>query len=351
MRSRGGLWTLSARSWLAIFAVAISVLGGWVGISAVQTADHPLTGGPVAGGVPTPGSGGGTPAFESPGTVPAEPVAALSIVQPPLLGKSAVEVLALLPVRDADTSADYQRTVQFGEAWLDVDANGCSTREDILLRDLSDTVLNGCKVMSGRVVDPYSGRLIEFIRGNDTSMLVQIDHIVALYNAWTTGAQQLSFDERVRLANDPTNLFAVSEETNQSKGAGDAASWMPPNPAVHCEYAARQISVKYAYDLWVTAAERNALADVLRVCPGQPAYRSSLGSNTPVLGFASNPQPTATATPAPTTPATEPGTSGGSVYYENCSAAYAAGVSNIPQGAPGYRPELDQDRDGIACEG
>lgn|GEM_PF-6382300 len=345
MTPRGSLWTLSTRAWCAILAVLISALGGWVGVSAAQFADAPQVA--TANPAPSAPSSVGTPAIEgaaedSAAEAELSAAPALALAQPPLLGKTAAEVLALLVVREPDSGADYQRTQQFGEAWMDVDGNGCSTREDILLRDLGDTVLNGCKVMSGAFVDPYSGRAIDFVRGNDTSMLVQIDHVVALYNAWMTGAQHLTQDQRQRLANDPTNLLAVSEATNQSKGAADAATWLPPFAGVHCEYAARQISVKYAYDLWVTSAERDALASVLRACPEQPAYRSGLGSS--VRTFGSTP-------PAATPPAAEPTTPSANVYYENCSAAYAAGVSRIPRGAPGYRPELDRDDDGIACEG
>lgn len=337
----GGIWTLSTRAWGAIFVVVISALGGWVGFSATRAVDHPLTqpGASTTGGAST-------------GSDTELAAAALAIQQPPLLGQTAAEVLALLVVRDPDDGSEYQRTRHFGQAWLDVEGNGCSTREDILLRDLSDAVRNGCKVMSGTFVDPYSGAVTEFIRGNDTSSLVQIDHIVSLYNAWTMGAQHLTQDQRQRLANDPTNLLAVSQETNQSKGSGDAANWLPPFAAVHCEYAARQISVKFAYDLWVTSAEHDALADVLRTCPDQPAYRSWLPSATQPLGIAGLPPSTQTppSTTVPSPPATSPEGDGGAVYYPNCAAAYAAGVSDILAGAPGYRPELDGDKDGIACE-
>lgn len=39
-----------------------------------------------------------------------------------------------------------------------------------------------------------------------------------------------------------------------------------------------------------------------------------------------------------------------SVYYRNCAAARAAGASPILRGEPGYRPQLDADGDGVACE-
>ncbi|GAA2086687.1 DUF1524 domain-containing protein [Pseudolysinimonas kribbensis] len=343
MNRGGGLWTLSARGWFGVFAAVIAALLIWVCVSTAQPSASAV-GSPGAQVPAAPGtSGSGTdPTDSSPS--PAPTPSGLSIVEPPRLGKTAVQVLALLPVRSLDSGAGYQRTQKFGEAWMDVDGNGCDTRDDILKRDLKDIVLNACKVMSGAFIDPYTGKPMTFTRGNDTSAFVQIDHMVALLDAWTTGAQELSQDQRQRLANDPTNLLAVSDRTNQQKSAADAASWLPPFAAIHCEYAARQISVKYAYGLWVTRAEHNALAAVLRSCPDQPAYRSSLGTSV------TSRTPTPTASPTNVRGLVGGGT-GTAPYYDNCSAAYAAGVSRIARGAPGYRAELDRDDDGIACEG
>ena len=339
MNRRGGFWTLSGRGWLAAFAVVIALLGVWVGVDATHPTSATASGGNVgsASSVSVT-SGGGTlaPAADTP-TTDSSKTSSAALVEPPLLGKTAVAVLALLPIRGADSGANYQRTQDFGEAWLDVDRNGCDTRDDILLRDLKNTVLDGCKVMSGKFVDPYTGQPMSFTRGNDTSTLEQVDHMVALMDAWTTGAQHLTQDQRERLANDPTNLLAVSARTNEAKSDADAAKWLPPFVAMHCEYAARQISVKYAYGLWLTKPEHDALVAILRSCPDQPAYRSSLGA---VEG---------SRTPAPTASPTDSG--GSVVYYASCSAAYAAGVSNIQRGAPGYRSALDGDADGIACEG
>jgi hypothetical protein len=76
-----------------------------------------------------------------------------------------------------------------------------------------------------------------------SSSLVQIDHIVALGNFWQTGAQQLSSERRRDLANDPLNLWAVSGVTNQQKGAGDPATWLPANKSIRCMYVARQVAV------------------------------------------------------------------------------------------------------------
>ncbi|MFF2773071.1 DUF2510 domain-containing protein, partial [Streptomyces bacillaris] len=119
---------------------------------------------------------------------------------------AAVDVLATLPVKGKAASTGYARTTDFGAAWLDVDHNGCDTRNDILARDLTGAVKQGsCTVVRGTLANSYTGQTIDFVRGATTSALVQIDHIVPLQNAWVTGAQQLTQAQRVSLANDPLN--------------------------------------------------------------------------------------------------------------------------------------------------
>jgi hypothetical protein len=198
----------------------------------------------------------------------------------PSAGTSAGTALALLatvPVKGRAPMTGYTRA-QFGPAWADVDHNGCGTRNDILARDLVDiTRLRQCRVLSGVLNDPYTGQRIAFVRGEGTSARVQIDHVVALGDAWQTGAQQLTAEQRLRLANDPTNLLAVSGAANDQKGDGDAATWLPPNKAFRCAYVARQVSVKAAYGLWMTAAEHDAIQRLLQTCPAQPALVSPLG--------------------------------------------------------------------------
>ncbi len=135
---------------------------------------------------------------------------------------------------------------------------------------MTNVVVNeSCKVMSGMLADPYTGNSITFTRSKDTSAAVQIDHVVALSNAWQTGAQQLTPDKRIALANDPLELLAVDGAANQAKGDGDAATWLPPNKAFRCQYIARQIAVKAKYALWVTAAEKDAMNRVLAGCSDQ----------------------------------------------------------------------------------
>ncbi|MDH2443044.1 HNH endonuclease family protein [Amnibacterium sp. CER49] len=189
---------------------------------------------------------------------------------------TALALLATLPVRGKAPLTGYDRVRDFGAAWLDVDRNGCDTRDDVLRRDLTRIRATGCRVRSGVLADPYTKRVIDFVRGARTSEAVQIDHVVPLAAAWRTGAQRLSQAQRERLANDPIELFAVDGPTNQAKGDADAASWLPPNRAFRCTYVAHQVAVKAAYALWVTPAERDAMQQVLAHCPSTPAPRSAL---------------------------------------------------------------------------
>jgi hypothetical protein len=201
-------------------------------------------------------------------------VGAIVVPTPPSTAadtKAAV-VLETLLVKGRAPKTGYTRA-QFGPSWSDVDRNGCDTRNDILTRDLTQIIYREgtreCIVLSGVLIDPFSGEVIAFTRGVATSSEVQIDHSVALSDAWQKGAQQLSADKRKAFANDPLNLMAVKGRLNSQKGAGDAATWLPPLKSYRCAYVARQIAVKAKYSLWVTLAEKNAMASILSKCPRQ----------------------------------------------------------------------------------
>jgi hypothetical protein len=185
---------------------------------------------------------------------------------------TAVSALSTLPVKGRAPKTGYTRA-QFGQTWADVDRNGCDTRNDMLKRDLTEIAYKvktrNCVVESGILIDRYSGETINFVRGNVTSMEVQIDHVVALSNAWQTGAFKLSVTQRTALANDPLNLFAVKGRLNSQKGDGDAATWLPPLKSFRCTYVAQQIAVKAKYSLWVTAPEKEAMTRILAACPKQ----------------------------------------------------------------------------------
>ena len=176
-----------------------------------------------------------------------------------------VAVLDTLPVKGRAPMTGYSRE-EFGPDWSDVNRNGCDTRNDILTRDLSGTEIVNCVVQRGVLSDPYSGETVQFTRGPVSSMDVQIDHVVALANAWQTGAFKWSPEKRERFANDPRNLLAVRGDLNLQKGDGDAATWLPPRKSFRCEYVERQIDVKAAYQLWVTEPEKAAMMRVMATC-------------------------------------------------------------------------------------
>ena len=247
----------------------------------------------------------------------------------------ALRILNTLPVKGRAPKTGYSRA-QFGDAWSDIDHNGCDTRNDILNRDLTAKQhknSRGCVVISGILNDPYTGKVINFMRGKDTSEQIQIDHVVALSDAWQSGAQEISAQERLQLANDPENLLAVDGPANQQKSDSDAATWLPANASFRCSYVARQIRVKAKYHLWVKPAEKEAMINVLTPCAGAAAKPAP---DTPA------PVPQADAPPAQT-PAP-------ALAFQACADARAAGYRNMHRGAPGYSEHLDRDGDGIACE-
>jgi hypothetical protein len=265
---------------------------------------------------------------------------------------TAANVLTGLAVRGRAPMTDYDRD-QFGQAWLDADRNGCDTRNDILNRDLRNIVTKAgtsdCVVLEGTLPDAYTGHNIRFVRAETYS--VDIDHVVALGNAWVSGASRFDIRTRAALANDPLNLLASDASSNRSKGDGDAATWLPPNRGFRCAYVARQVTVKAKYRLSVTSAEKDAMTRVLGTCPGQPATPDTTAAPTRVDHDISGPSDARDESPR-----SEPGKSGpgkpgrGAVYYENCDAARAAGAAPVLRGDPGYGSHLDRDGDGRACE-
>ena len=188
----------------------------------------------------------------------------------------AARQLRELAVRSPDEASvvpDYDRQA-FGQRWADTDHNGCDTRNDILARDLARPTFKpgtrDCVVLTGTLAEPYTGTTIQFQRGDKSSALVQIDHVVALADAWRSGAWQWDAQRRQEFANDPENLLAVDGAANEDKSASSADQWLPPNVAFRCDYVKRQIAVKYAYGLSVTQAEQDAMATQLTTCSNDP---------------------------------------------------------------------------------
>ncbi len=228
-------------------------------------------------------------------------------------------------------------------------------RNDVLRRDLTDvrttSGTGGCGGATGTLAGPYNGTTIAFVRGVTTSSTVQIDHVVALSDAWQTGALTWTADQRDALANDPLNLLAVQGRLNEQKGDGDAATWLPPNKEARCAHVARQVAVKSRCSLWVTPPEKAAIARVPSPCPRQ---------RLPSGGQSAAPEKAPLTSPAPTTdgnestaprPATPPRpTPTSTVDHSSCGAVRNAGRAPLAKGQPGYRAQLDGDHDGAACQ-
>ena len=181
----------------------------------------------------------------------------------------ATNVLERLEVKGRAPKTGYSRE-QFYTAWPTVD--GCNLRQKIIKREFGGSAtLDGCDVVAGEFDEPYTGQHLTFTDRSSISSDIQIDHVVALSDAWQKGAQVLTPDTRYLLATDPLNLLAVDAKANSKKSDGDAATWLPPNKKFRCQYVARQISVKYKYHLWVTSAEKDAISRILTNCPNEPA--------------------------------------------------------------------------------
>jgi len=257
--------------------------------------------------------------------------------------RDAQAALAELPIKGRAPKTGYSRE-QFGDDWATV--GGCDTRDRMLTRDLTEKTYDpgdACEVQSGRLSDPYTAKAITFVIGDASE--VDIDHVVALSDAWQKGAQQWPHSRRVRFANDPLNLLSVDASANRQKGDGDAATWLPPNKRFRCDYVARQVAVKQKYRAWTTQAEHDAIARVLAKCRGQQLPRSG---RVRVRVVPTRKATTATPSPAPTA---EHRFANGRVLT-NCDAARAAGAAPLRRGTMDYEAnsDLDRDGDGVACE-
>jgi hypothetical protein len=319
-------------------AFMLSVVGGATANPSGETpsAEAPATSSSAATSEPSTPSASPSPSTAATATPPS----------PHAAGKgTALAAVAALPVKGRAPKSGYDRD-QFGQTCYDADRNGCDTRNDVLRRDLKNFTLkagtNGCLVLGGTLISTYTGDTVEFVRGTTTSSAVQIDHVVALSDAWQKGAQKLSRSTRRALANDPLNLLAVDRASNSAKGDGDAATWLAPNKGYRCAYVARQVAVKLKYHLWVTAAERDAIVRILGTCPTQklPTAKTIPLGGGKVITPAPKPSPTPTKTSSSLDP-----------QFDTCGEANDAGYGPYYMGKdPEYDWYYDRDDDGIVCE-
>jgi len=331
-------------------------LDGSASTSPAPSADAPATSAPPseapaapvppdeASTAPTPSQGEGTASGSDPARQEQADAAA---------DGTALAQLAGLEEKGRGPTTDYDREL-FG--WReDMDRNGCDTRNDILRRDLTAITLKGdtndCVVLTGTLASPYSGGTLAFDRENST---VDIDHVVALSDAWQTGAA--SWDEQTmrEFGNDPLNLLAVEAGLNRQKGDGDAATWLPPKKDYRCEYVARQIAVKDKYGLWVKPAEADAMERVLGDCEGFLVIEDDdqwpATGEGDVVATEEETAPAPAPDPGPAPAPTSESSGDGDVHFPNCTAAREAGAAPVRAGDPGYAEHLDGDGDGVGCE-
>lgn len=259
MRPYRGLTTAAALGWpLLVGVVAVSLY---------------LSGGGSDASIPDASDATPRPSVEPGGPLPTVPPSAGGAATPEASGDSVfhpVEVLDGIP--EAATRAPGYLREAFGPGWGDPDRNGCDARNDVLARDLESVVFRAgthdCVVASGVLVDPYTGRRIDFVRGEHTSELVQIDHVVPLAWAWGYGAASWDPHTREAFANDASNLLAVDGEVNQQKSDGGPSEWVPPDGTFSCAYGTTWVRVLAEYGLTLPSADRRALVGLLASCPG-----------------------------------------------------------------------------------
>ena len=187
----------------------------------------------------------------------------ISTQEPSAGDTQAILAAQALVERGRSASTNYSRDA-FGSAWKDVDRNGCDTRNDILSRDFTTASYKGgtndCKVVGGTWTDPYSNESYTF---TEQPSEAQIDHVVALSNAWQMGADLWTDEMRTEFANDPLNLIVTVASLNRQKSDSNAASWLPPYKPGRCDFIARQVAVKAKWQLFVTSSEKNAMLGIL----------------------------------------------------------------------------------------
>lgn len=337
---------------------------------AVHDTDPPPTP-PVATGATTPAdppAPAPNPVTSEPSPPPAEPEPAVSAETEPATQAeaepeiaevvaepgTALAVLTDLPVKGRAAKTGYDRDL-FQYRAYDQDRNGCDVRNDILRRDLDEVVIkadsNGCVVTSGTLQDPYSAELIQFERGQDTSNDVQIDHVVALSDAWQKGAQGWDDNTLREFGNDPLNLLAVAGQVNSQKGDGDAATWLPPNKSYRCGYVARQVAVKHKYDLWLAEAERDAIQRILSDCPDEPLPVAETVDLAPELSVAPEPELATAPVGLVGSGAEDEPEEDLDPDFGTCKEAIKAGYGPYDKDRdPEYHWYRDGDKDGTVCE-
>lgn len=319
--------------------------------SASESSSHTSTSPSSTAPASTPPPASSRPPQPTPTTTPTKAPAKLT---------SAQQTVAALTVKGRGPQTGYDRGL-FHWNGFDFDRNGCDQRNDVLKRDMDKPVIkpgsNGCRVEAGWLQDRYSGTAIYLPREK-----IDIDHVVALSNAWQMGAAQWSDTTRRQFANDPLNLVATTQHLNRQKGDSNAASWLPPKN--RCSYIARQAAVKHKYGLAITDSERDAMNRILQACPNQalptgneaaPRQQSSTSPAPPKPSKAkpkpSKPKPAKPATSVVPPKKAQPPAPQTDRRFGTCKEAKRNGYGPYVRGKdPEYGWYRDSDKDGVVCE-
>jgi hypothetical protein len=165
--------------------------------------------------------------------------------------------LASLKIGPAGPMSGYSRD-RFGGDWIK-QPDGCDTRVDVLKAQGRDVKSKGCTVNSGNWTSLYDGVAVTSPHDLD------IDHLVPEAESWRTGAAKWTQDQRVAFANDLDELVAVTAHSNRSKGDQPPPGYMPVQ-SEWCDYATHWIKVKAKYQLTISQAEHDALAQMIGTC-------------------------------------------------------------------------------------
>ncbi|WP_066888740.1 HNH endonuclease family protein [Carbonactinospora thermoautotrophica] len=182
------------------------------------------------------------------------------VEEPTARPDEALAQLRELPVRPPASMRGYSRA-RFPH-WID-QGDQCDTRDVVLRRDGQGVRTDSrCEPVAGRWYSPYDDRWLTDDRD------VDIDHVVPLANAWRSGANRWTDEQRERFANDldRPELIVSSATSNRAKGDQSPDQWRPPNRAYWCEYARDWIQVKHYWRLSVTEPEKRALEEMLGTC-------------------------------------------------------------------------------------
>jgi len=216
------------------------------------------------------------PGDEAPGTDATKQSASPALAAPEMSARAREQ---LAPIRVDDNpqpSRPYTRTEW--PSWVDLDGDGCDTREALLIagsttRAQVDPI--DCSVVAGDWVSSYDGMV------TDQPGELDVDHVVSLEDVHTSGGWAWTAAQRRAFANDTVNLIVVSASSNRSKGSKGPADWRPPRPEAWCSLARSWTAAKVTYRLTATTADRDAAGQMLDTCPAPSAAPTTLDSPMP----------------------------------------------------------------------